>query len=95
MKKYDGGRRYGGEGDMEESWVWRGGGMEGRDVWRRWRYGREGGMEEREAWRREGMEERKVWWRGRYGGEGVWRRGRYGGREKIGKERKIDIVQTE
>lgn len=65
---------------MEESWVWRRGGMEGRDVWRRWRYGGEGGMEEREVWRRGGMEERKVWWRGRYGGEGgmeereVWRK---------------------
>lgn len=46
---------------MEESWLWRRGGIEGRDVWRRWRYGGEGGMEEREVWRRGGMEERKVW----------------------------------
>lgn len=65
------------------------------------RYGVEGGMEEREVWRRVGYGEEVVWRGEIYGGEEgmvereVWRRGRYGGREKIGKERKIDIVQTE
>lgn len=84
MKKYHGGGRYGVEGGMEEREVWRRVGYGEEVVWRGEMYGGDGGMEERGVWRR-----------GRYGGEGVWRRGRFGGREKIGKERKIDIVQTE